>query len=280
MQQIDSTGNDRSKPLILVTNDDGIHSPGLHALASALLPLADLKIVAPSDQMTAAGRGLSGDRGAKLESVQLDLKGETIEAWHAPCSPAQAVILGVQIFGPERFPNLLISGINYGENMGRDITMSGTVGAAIQGACMGLPSLAVSLETPIDLHFKYGEIDWRTASHFAARFARIMLEKTLPFDVEILKLDVPSTATPETPWRITRLADQSYFSARIPSPGINSSLKDSEVKVMVDRETLAKDSDIYTFLVDRQVSVTPLSLDYTSRTDLKKLSKYLGNHDE
>jgi 5'/3'-nucleotidase len=277
MTQIKKDKADRNKPLIFITNDDGIRSPGLHALASALLSFADVLIVAPSNQMTAAGRGLSGDRGANLEQIQLKLGNETVEAWHAPCSPAQVVILGVQIFGVRRFPDLLISGINYGENMGRDITMSGTVGAAIQGACMGIPSLAVSTETPIDLHFKHGEVDWSTASWFAAEFARKMLEKKLPSDVELLKLDVPQSATRETPWRMTHLANQSYFSARIPAPDVNSTLSDSEVKVMVDTESLNKDSDVYAFLVDRVVSVTPLSLDFTSRTDLGKLAEYMGN---
>lgn len=280
MQSNEKNFKDPNRPLIMITNDDGIHSPGLHALASALLPFADLKIVAPTNQMTAVGRGLTGERGARLEPIELELESGVIEAWHAPCSPAQVVILGAQIFGPQRFPDLLVSGINYGENMGRDITMSGTVGAAIQGACVGIPALAVSLETPIDLHFKHGEIDWQTASCFAARFAHIMLDRKLPFDVDILKMDIPCTATPETPWRITRQAKQSYFSAWIPSPTLNSSLKDSQVQVGVDRETLDKDSDIYAFLEDRVVSVTPLSLDFTSRTDLNKLSTFLRNNDE
>ena len=267
----------RNRPLIFVTNDDGVRSPGLHALVAAFLPFADVRIVAPSSQMTAAGRGLSGNRSAKLESIELSIENQVITAYHAPCSPAQVVILGVQIFGSEGFPDLLVSGINYGENMGRDITMSGTVGAAIQGACMGIPSLAVSAQTPIDMHFKHGEINWKTPSWFAAKFAKIMLEKKMPFDVDILKLDIPQTAQHSTPWRITRLADQSYFSARIPSPTLESALSDSEVKIASDPATLDPQSDIYTFLVDKMVSVCPLSLDLTSRTDLKKLSAYLRN---
>ncbi len=271
--------SNKQRPLIFLTNDDGIQSPGLHALVSEIIQFAEIKIIAPSHQMTATGRGLFGGRDAKLETTELAVNGKSITAYHAPCSPAQVVMLGVKIFRQEREPDLLISGINYGENLGRDITMSGTVGAAIQGSCMGIPSLAVSLQTPIDDHYKYGKVNWQTASFFAAKFAGIMLERTMPPDVDLLKIDVPEAATKDTEWQVTRVAGQSYFSAELEAPTLDNSLADSRITKIKDPSQLEKDSDIYVFLKEGKVTVTPISLDFSSRTSLTKLRDYL-NHTE
>jgi 5'-nucleotidase len=265
------------RPLIFLTNDDGVHSPGLHALISAITNFADIKVFAPSQQMTATGRGLFGDRAAKLKTSDLVIDQKKITAYHAPCSPAQVVMLGTKIFTREQAPDLLISGINYGENMGRDITMSGTVGAAIQGSCMGIPSLAVSLQTPIDDHYKYGEVNWQTASFFAAKFAKIMLERNMPPDVDLLKVDVPESATNDTEWQVTRLAKESYFLADIAAPSLESSLADSQISKIKDPSHLETNSDVYVFLNEGKVTVTPISLDFTSRTDMTKLQAYLSN---
>ncbi|MCP4752058.1 MAG: 5'/3'-nucleotidase SurE [Proteobacteria bacterium] len=272
--------NPNERPLVFLTNDDGIQSPGLHALAAAILPLAEIVIVAPSHQQTAAGRGLTGDKDTRLSSTELKIADHKITAYHNSCSPAVVVMQGIQIFETERKPDLLISGINYGENLGRDITMSGTVGAAVQGACMGIPSLAVSLQTPTEYHYQHAQVDWESASFFARKFARIMLDGTLPMDVDLMKLDIPQNATRETPWRITCLEKQSYFSARIESPSLDSRLSDAKIGVAVDKEILDKNSDIYAILVDEVVSVTPISLDATSRVSLSRLQEHIREPDD
>ncbi len=94
------------------------------------------------------------------------------------------------------------------------------------------------------------------------------------------KLDVPQDATRETQWRITHTSRQSYFQAQMESPTLSSTLADSVIKVGVDLETVEKDSDIYAIQVDKVVSVTPISLDYTSRTDLSKLHEFIDELDE
>ncbi len=229
--------------------------------------------------MTATGRGLFGDRSAQLETTTLEINDQEIIAYHASCSPAQVVLLGINVLGVNRKPDLLISGINYGENVGRDISMSGTVGAAIQAKCMDVPSLAVSLQVPIDYHYEYGEVDWSVTSYFAQKFAQMMLSRDLPIDVDLLKLDVPQGATEDIQWRITRTSRQSYFNARMESPTLSSTLSDSVIEVGVDLETVEKDSDIYAIQVDKVVSVTPISLDYTSRIDLSMLHEFIGDVD-
>lgn len=269
------------RPLIFLTNDDGIQSPGLHALAEAIGVVAEIKIIAPSNQQTAAGRGLNGSRDTQLQVSTLVIDGNEVEAYHNDCSPAQVVLQGIQVFGAERSPDLLISGINYGENLGRDITMSGTVGAAIQAASMGIPALAVSLQVPIEYHYFHGDdVDWSIAGHFAQVFALKMLNRTMPDDVDLLKIDIPSEASRNTPWKVTRVSRQSYFTARIDSPSLNSRLSDSVVNVQIDRDKLEKDSDIHTIMIDRNVSVAPVSLDMSSRLDRHKFHEYMNHTDE
>ena len=263
------------KPYILLTNDDGVQSPGLHALASAVLPFADIEIIAPSDQMTATGRGLFGDRSLQLQTTSLQISGKSISAYHAACSPALVVYLGAQIFRENRKPDLLMSGINYGENMGYDVTMSGTVGAAMQAAAMGIPALAVSKQTNINTHYEHTEENWDAASYFGAKFAALILENQLPLDVDLIKVDIPEFATQDTPWRVTRQAKQNYFVRVIDSPTLESRLSDGRLTIPDDPKLLAHDTDIYTVLEDGLVSVTPMSLDSTARTDMEAFHQLL-----
>ncbi len=158
------------RPRIFVSNDDGIHSPGLRAAVSAALPLGDILVVAPSQQQTGMGRSLRGDRDEVLRPVEYSVDSDKIEAYHCNCSPALAVQHGLGILCAQTAPDLLISGINYGENLGTNITLSGTIGAALQGASMGIPALAVSLQTEFQYHYTYGEVNWSAACYFLSFF--------------------------------------------------------------------------------------------------------------
>ena len=130
-------------------------------------------------------------------------------------SPAQAVLHGVLEIMPEK-PALVVSGINYGENVGLGVTISGTVGAAMEAASLGIPALAISLEAGTEYHFSYSkEIDFSAAAHFTAFFGRMLLEKKMPDDVQLLKVDVPSDATVDTAWQVTRVARQAYYEPQI-----------------------------------------------------------------
>jgi 5'-nucleotidase len=184
-------------------------------------------------------------------------------------SPALVVLHALLELVPRR-PALLVSGINYGENLGTDVTISGTVGAALQGAAMHIPALAASLQTPKETHSNPCEgVDFAAAVHFTRLLARLLLTISLPFDVQVLKVDVPSNATPETPWRLTRVSRHPYF------VGIRPDATDpaERARRKIDYDPLAHpertepDSDIYALAVDRVVSVAPLSIDLTSRTD-------------
>jgi 5'-nucleotidase len=269
-----------TRPLILLTNDDGIHSPGLLAVAEAVCGLGELVMIAPATQQTGMGRGIPPmtDRQIKREAVTVGC--QAMPAYGLTGSPAQAVLYGVLALAPHlcgRKPDLVISGINYGENLGTCVTASGTVGAALQAAELGVPGLAVSLETDKVFHLHHGQdMDWSAAAAITHHFAQVMLAAQLPFDVDVLKIDVPADATPETGWRITRQSRQPYYLDYAPvdfSPEGSLALLDYGIEVQWD--TLEPESDIYAFAVDRVIAVTPLSHDLTSRVGLADLEQLL-----
>ncbi len=267
----------RERPLILLTNDDGIQSPGLHAAAEALCDLGELLIVAPAEQQTGMGRAmpaLSGD--AQLEASRLTLTCQDVQVYTITASPAQAVLFGVLAI-VQRRPALVVSGINHGENLGTTVTSSGTVGAALMAAELGIPGLAVSFETDAAYHFGYAhELDWTAPAHFTRLFARAMLGAQLPFDVDVLKVDVPGEATAETLWRITRQSKQPYYQSLAPEQRFGvGPLRTLDYRILIHWDTLEPDSDISVFARDRLVSVTPLSHDLTARTDLAALEGLL-----
>jgi 5'-nucleotidase len=265
-----------NRPLILLTNDDGIASPGLASAAEAAYALGELLIVAPSTQQTGMGRASPAIAGGAVTEEIVHAHGRDLPAYAVTGSPAQAVIYAVMVLAPRR-PDIAISGINHGENPGTCVTASGTVGAALQAADMGIPGLAVSLETAKAYHYEHGhEVNWDAAMHYTHYFARALLQQQLPFDVDVLKIDVPEKATPQTPWRTTRLSRQPYYRAfRAEDEPEDEALVRLDYDVQILWDSLERDSDIHAFARDRIVSVTPLSLDLTSRTDLVELGQLL-----
>ncbi len=262
-------------PRILVTNDDGVHSPGLRAAAAALLPLGEVIIAAPREQSSGAGRSLPPTSDGLIQVRSLNLNGVTCSVYAIGGSPAQAVLHAlVEIL--EAPPDLVVSGINYGENLGSGVTISGTVGAALEAASFGIPALAVSLETDKAHHLSYSQtVDFRAAAYFTRYFAARVLGRALPPDVYALKIDVPSDATPDTPWRLTRQAVKRYYR---PLPPKRRSWDEPGTVGYAPGdppETFPSDSDVYVVRVLRQVSVTPLSLDLTSRTPFSEIVSWL-----
>jgi len=261
------------RPTIFVTNDDGIHSPGLRAAAEAALSLGKVVVCAPTRQGTSMGRCLRGGKNEKLHPLDYEVGGQAVPAYHCDGSPAMAVKHGMDVLFPHEKPDLVIAGINYGENLSVHITHSGTVGAALQGSAYHVPALAASVQTGFENHFNYGELDWTAAIHFTGQFARLLLQGNLPDDVDILNLNVPTNATAQTPWRITCLSRQAYYHSSIAGSTLDSRIGDAKLRIEIDRETLDPESDIQALALDKVVSVTPLSLDLTARTDRKALAQ-------
>jgi 5'-nucleotidase len=265
------------RPLILITNDDGLCSPGLLAAVAAVQPLGDVLVVAPRQQQSSASRSMPASSTGRIFQEMIEVNGENIAAYAVEGTPAQAVQHAILELTP-RLPDLAVSGINYGENLGSSITTSGTLGAALEAAAFGAMALAASLGTEKHHHLSHSaDVDFCAAAHFTAHFARLMLHGELPADVDILKLDVPATATIETPWRLTFVSRQRYFNLIPTRSGLLSSISPLDYEKNPDVDKSERGSDIYAFAVDELVSVSPISLDLTSRVELSRLNEALSD---
>jgi 5'-nucleotidase len=258
-----------ARPLILLTNDDGIHSPGLAALARSVGDLGDILIVAPHQQQSAMGRSLAGS--GVIQPVQLDLGFSPLGAFSVEGTPALAVRTAIAILAGRRI-NLAVAGINYGENIGIGITISGTLGAAIEAACYDITSLAISLETDVAHHFTHSNaVDFTVAALYARRALIRALQDGMPTDINVLKVDIPCDANPDTPWRLTRLTRQRYFESTLVQTE-SGQLRFSGYRLAINLDNLEPDSDAYALLVDRIVAVCPLTIDLSAlsahRTDM------------
>jgi len=264
-----------TKPLILLTNDDGIFSPGLAAAAAALDSLGELLIVAPSVQQTSMGRSRSQQHGAdgRLSPAEVVYQDQRWEGFAANASPALAVEHAVQEV-TKRPISLAVSGINYGENVGTCVTVSGTIGAALEAAERGIPAMAVSLEINSTDYHSHSDINFETAAHFTRQLAQKMLAGAMPADVDVLKLEIPANATKETHCVVVRQDKISYYMPYMDKrddlfagPGI---LKHKPAK----GQYTGTDTDAFA-LANNLVAITPLSLDLTSRVKMQELSKLL-----
>ncbi len=264
-----------ARPQILLTNDDGIRSPGLWAAAASLASLGYVTVAAPEEQSSGMGRSLPSTSSGIIRKQLLTVNGQEWTVHAVSGSPAQAVLHGALEIMPEK-PSLVVSGINYGENVGLGVTISGTVGAAMEAASLGIPAVAVSLEAGREYHFSYSrDIDFSAAAYFAAFFGRILLQKEMPQDVRVLKVDVPSDATPQTAWQVTRVSPQPYYLPQMSerdSWDVSGPMSSAEA---ADLEAEPPDSDVYVLRKKRLVAVTPISLDLTSRVELPALEKQL-----
>jgi 5'-nucleotidase len=264
------------RPLILFTNDDGIASPGLRAAAEAFTDLGDILIVAPREQQSGTGRSLPITSEGRIYEQTMIIAGVERLVYAVDGTPAQAVQHGVLELAP-RLPALVVSGINYGENCGNGVTISGTVGAALEAASLGIPALAVSQVTHTDLHLTYSnDVDFSAAAIFARRFGEWLMNGTIPDDVDVLKVDIPLDATPDTPWVTTRLSRRRVYWPTRPERVALSDVGRMGYRFNSDPSQAEPDSDVYAVLHEQKVSVTPISLDLTSRTDLYRLRQYIS----
>lgn len=276
-----------TQALILLTNDDGIASPGLAAAAAALAPLGELLIVAPFAQQTSMGRSRTqqGDLDGRLLPATVRHGALSWPGVAAHATPAMAVEHALLELAP-RPVDLVVSGINYGENVSTCVTVSGTIGAAFEAAERGIPAVAVSLETgPMNYYEHDASVDFSGAAHFVAFFACLVLaavrnqsgdaaEGKLPPDVDVLKVDVPKTATSATPWTITRQDRISYYTPLRPARPDPFAGPGPIVMNVAKGCYGAEGTDAWA-LAHGIVSVTPLSLDLTSRITFDALAAIL-----
>ena len=263
----------RKIPLIVLVNDDGIKSPGIKAMARALLGLGEVMIVAPRDQQTSTGRSMRG--GGVPQPVHYEIEGKHLRAFAIAATPALAVRYAVLICA-DRPPALIVSGINYGENVGNGVTISGTVGATLEAASMGVPALAVSQSVHTKYHYSHSDkVDFAAAAEWGKRFAKQILERGMPRGADVINVNIPEGATSTTPWRWTRTSRHNYYRSIVRATARGKSITGYEL--MLDETLLEPDSDVRAVMLDRVVSVSCLTLDLTARVTQRERMRW-GRH--
>jgi len=244
-----------SKPLILVTNDDGIQAPGLQMLAEALRERGDVWVYAPDREQSAVSHGVSLHRPLRVAEVR--------PQWFmVDGTPADCVMLAVRNLLNRR-PQLVVSGINPGANLGDDVTYSGTVAGAREGMLLGVASFAVS-----DVSYNPKHTD--TAARVAARIAQYCLERGLPQDT-VLNVNVPDVPYEELRGlSVTRLGRRDYKDEIIrrtdPRGGVYYWIGGAEPS-----HVAAHGTD-FEAIEEVRVSVTPIHRDVTNQGAMDALA--------
>jgi len=250
---------------ILITNDDGVNSSGILAAKNAVEKLGDVNVVAPAAQQSGIGHALT-----LFEPIRVSLSNmrDGSEAYSVSGTPTDAVIIGIYEIMKEK-PDLLISGINIGENLGMaELTTSGTVGAAMEAAVHGVPAISISLQvTKDDIKFHDGhvDLDFGFAQKVLRKISNNILKKGLPQGVDFLNVNIPSH--PEThKIKLTRLGKKMYsihIQKRLDPRGREYYWIDGDPAGVDDEGT-----DVHALRGCNYPTITPLSLDSTSNMDL------------
>lgn len=251
---------------ILLTNDDGIEAPGILALHDAIASLGEVRVVAPADTQSASSHGITFHKPLMTRRVRIAdrMEGVAVEGRPADCVKIGLRALWAEWYGPGERPDLVVSGMNAGANVGINVIYSGTVGAAVESAFLGVPAIAVSLH-----------LGDRTRTNFerAAEIARHGIDRVLtwPLDAHrVMNLNVPRTecaAAPVPPIRVVGMNVSAGIDGyeRRTAPG-------GQVYYWPSGNGMeffhtAQDTDVEA-LAERSMTITPLYYDLTDRAAL------------
>ena len=250
---------------ILISNDDGIYAPGLLKLRQALDPLGEILVVAPDRERSGTGHGITVHK--PLRPKQINFPDGTV-GWSVNGTPADCVKLALEAL-LEKTPDLVISGINWGANLGTDVLYSGTVSAAIEGIINGIPSVAISLAT-------YENKDFEYAARFAAWIVPILSENKFQSGCSLLNINIPQGSPKGV--KVTRLGNRRYenvFHKRIdPRGGVYYWMAGEPKDMTPDKPKLDAETDFDT-VNDGFISITPLHFDLTDFNAIGEM-EYIG----
>ncbi len=245
-------------PHILITNDDGIFAPGLRALSESMAKLGEISIVAPSSERSGSAQALTVRKPVFWEKV-------ADREWAVDGTPTDAVILAFGHLLPEK-PDLVVSGINRGGNLGENVHYSGTVGAAREGAVYHIPSMAISVS------HRGRDFDFTLAARCALELAPILLREGLPAGV-LLNVNVPQ------PWkggvRLTRQSPK--ITRNVMNTGQDEEGRDYFVLQEQHMAAGAEPGTDYAAVLEGAISITPLVLDHTHTPSLSRLSGWAAD---
>jgi 5'-nucleotidase len=244
------------RPRILVSNDDGYFSEGIKALVEAVSPLGEVWVVAPDREQSAASHAISLHRPLRIKEIR--------ERWFAvDGTPTDSAYLAINHLLKDDRPQLMVSGINHGANLADDVTYSGTVAAAMEGALLGVPAIAFSLASN-------PPFDFQPAARFARALVAEALSRPLPPRM-LLNVNIPGGVEPDG-YVVTRLGRHSYGYAVVE----NKDPRGKKYYWIGGTEYEHEDipgSDCNAVHRDKQVSVTPLHLELT---DLPRMAELAG----
>jgi len=257
MQQRRVTG----LPLVLLTNDDGIFAPGISALRQRMEQVEGTEVwsVAPDRERSASGHAITMYR--PLFPIPVEIPGAKSPCYSVTGTPADSAKLAIEALLPRR-PDLVISGINKGANLGTDLFYSGTVAAALEGPILGIPAIAISLNS-------FTSTDYSVAADFAVQLAKKVLAEGLPKGT-LLNVNVPPLPRDQIKGvRITRMGERLYkdqWDRRVDPRGRTYYWLAGQLMEIDNPE----DSDVVA-TEQGYISVTPVQLDLTRHDQLERL---------
>lgn len=242
---------------ILVSNDDGVHSAGILILAKALKKVGDVFIVAPDRERSTSSHSLTLHRPLRVIQISKNI-------YAVDGTPTDCINLAVNGILPKR-PDIVVSGINKGGNLGDDVTYSGTVSAAMEGTLMGIPSIAMSLVARDNFDFTH-------ASKFAVRLVRHVLKKGLPKDT-LLNVNVPDIKGIKgralLTYKFTKLGKRVYGDAIVEKTDPRGK-KYYWIGGDNMQWTGSKDTD-FEAIDNGYISISPIHMDLTNYSALKEI---------
>jgi 5'-nucleotidase len=249
---------------ILISNDDGVHAPGLSILAKALAQIAEITIVAPDRDRSGASNSLTLQHPLRLRRLDEGI----ISVQGTPTDCVHLALTG--LLSEDKIPDMVVSGINAGSNLGDDVFYSGTVAAAMEGRFLGIPAIAFSIVGSDPRYYS-------TAAEVAKRLVTLLYEKPIPAKT-ILNVNIPDVAFDDLKgYEVTRLGTRHNADRMMPSKDprghtiywIGSSGKEDDA---------GKGTDFYA-VSQQQVSITPLQLDLTHHSAREQIEDWIINMD-
>ena len=250
-----------SDPLILISNDDGIYAPGIYALWEAMSEIGKTTVVAPNTEKSAVGHAITIYDPIRIEKV---IRSNGFEGYAVNGTPADSVKIAVQAIMKKK-PDLIISGINAGANVGQSLLYSGTISAASEGTLFGIPSIAISLDVLRDM-------DFSTSKVVAKKIARMVIKNGLPKDT-LLNVNVPKDIEGSiNGYQVTRqgaIYFKDNFDKREDPRGriyywMSGEVKDTDNDLTSDGVAIKKG----------YVSITPLQLQMTNFDFINELNEW------
>ncbi|WP_069649513.1 5'/3'-nucleotidase SurE [Caloranaerobacter ferrireducens] len=248
---------------ILVTNDDGIFANGIKEISIKLSEIAEVIVVAPDRERSAIGHAITIHTPLRVEKTENIIP--NIEAWAINGTPSDCVKIAVESIMKKK-PDLIVSGINNGPNLGTDVIYSGTVSAAIEGAMHSIPSVAISA------CFFNGKINYESVAKISCKIIKNLIKKDLPKNI-ILNINVPSLPLEQIKGiKITELGIRKYnnnYVKRTDPKGKNYYWLSGELIEIENKDT----SDIVA-IEEGFISITPLHFDLTAYNYLDELKNW------